>query len=106
MVSYGKILWTYADGTDKFMIFIGYIMAIATGLGLPSFSYFFGDITNDFTSSNPDSLLDAMSSMALKLTIIATVVWATSYIYFVFLVIVAERLTKKTRVAYLRSILN
>ena len=32
--------------------------------------------------------------------------FATSYIYFVFLVIMAERIAKKTRVAYLRSILK
>ena len=32
--------------------------------------------------------------------------FVTSYLYFVFLVIMAERIAKKTRVAYLRSILN
>lgn len=31
---------------------------------------------------------------------------ATSYIYFVFLVIMAERIGKKTRVAYLNAILK
>jgi hypothetical protein len=45
-VSYFKILLTYADGFDKFLMCMGYFMAIATGVGLPSFVFLFGNIVD------------------------------------------------------------
>lgn len=47
-----------------------------------------------------------MNPLCLILTIIGGVVWVTSYLYYVFLIIMSERIGKKTRVAYLRSILK
>lgn len=47
-----------------------------------------------------------MNPLALMLTAIGGVMFVTSYLYFVFLVIMSERIGKKTRVAYLRSILK
>jgi hypothetical protein len=47
-VSYFKILLTYADGVDKFLMCMGYFMAIATGVGLPSFVFLFGNIVDEF----------------------------------------------------------
>ena len=51
-------------------------------------------------------MLSVMSPLALKLTLIGAAMAATSYLYYVCLVIMAERVTKKTRVAYLRAILR
>ena len=48
-VPYSKILFSYSDGCDKFLMWIGYFMALVTGLGLPSFTFLFGDIVNDFS---------------------------------------------------------
>jgi hypothetical protein len=63
-VSYGKILLTYADGTDKLLMGLGYFFSILTGIGLPSFSYLFGNIFNDFT--DPDvSIVELINPMAL-----------------------------------------
>ena len=104
-VTYGKILLTYADGTDKTMMTFGYVFAITTGLGLPSFTFLFGDIVVNFTDPTK-SIADSINPLALQLTIIGGVMMATSYIYFVFLVIMAERIGKKTRVAYLNAILK
>ncbi len=96
---------TYADGTDKLLMSLGYFFAILTGIGLPSFTYLFGSIINDFTNPN-ESIVELINPMALQLTIIGGIMFMTSYLYFVFLVIMAERIGKKTRVAYLRSILR
>ena len=103
-VAYGKILLTYANGTDKILMAFGYFFAIVTGLGIPSFTYLFGDVINDF--GGKESITDVINPLALTMTIIGGVMFVTSYIYFVFLVIMAERIGKKTRVAYLRSILQ
>lgn len=104
-VPYSKILLTYADGTDKVLMGFGYFFAIVTGLGIPSFTFLFGDIVVNFTDPTK-SIADQINPLALQLTIIGGVMFVTSYLYFVFLVIMAERIAKKTRVAYLRSILR
>ena len=82
---------------------VGYMTAILTGLGLPSFVFLFGDIVTSFTDQG--NVLDALSKIALQMTIIGVFIWLTSYCYFSLLVIMAERIGKKTRVNYLRAIL-
>lgn len=56
-VPYGKILMTYADGMDKLLMSLGYFFAILTGIGLPSFTYLFGSIINNFTDPT-ESIVD------------------------------------------------
>ena len=104
-VPYSKILMTFADGTDKILMSFGYFFAVVTGLGVPSFTFLFGDIVVNFTDPST-SIVDAINPLCMQLLIIGGVMFASSYFYFVFLVIMAERITKKTRVAYLRSILK
>lgn len=82
---------------------VGYATAILTGLGLPSFVFLFGDIVNTFADRT--GVLDAIGNIALQMTIIGVFIWLTSYCYFSLLVIMAERIAKKTRVNYLRAIL-
>ena len=86
------------------MIF-GYFFATVTGIGIPSFTFLFGNIVFNFTDPT-HAISDAINPLALQLTVIGGIMFVTSYLYFVFLVIMAERITKKTRVAYLRSILK
>lgn len=104
-VPYGKILLTYADGNDKALMAFGYFFAIVTGIGMPAFTFLFGDIVLNFTDPNV-SIVDAINPLCIKLLIIGGVMFLASYFYYVFLVIMAERIAKKTRVAYLRSILK
>lgn len=84
---------------------MGYFFAVLTGVGVPSFTFLFGDIVVNFTDPS-QSIVDAINPLALKLVIIGGVMFASSYFYYVFLVIMSERITKKTRVAYLRAILR
>ena len=102
---YKKILMTYADRTDKILICLGYFFAILTGLGIPSFTFLMGDVVVNFTDPTK-SLSEMINPLALKFTIIGGVMFVTSYLYFVFLVIMAERIGKKTRVAYLSAVLK
>jgi len=41
--------------------------------------------------------VDLIGPIALELTIIGIFIWVTSYFYFAFLVIMSERIGKKTR---------
>ncbi len=104
MVPYSKILLTFADGKDKLLITLGYITAIATGAGLPSFVFIFGDIVNTFGPSQKD-IVSQMGPISLTMIYIGLAIWATTYLYFTFLVIMSERVGKKTRVAYLKAVL-
>ncbi|CDW84334.1 abc transporter [Stylonychia lemnae] len=103
LAPYGKILLTYADKNDKIMITVGYIFSILTGIGLPSFVFLFGDIVNSFTDGN---ILEGIKPTCLQFAIIGAVIWVTSYFYYALLVIMSERVGQKTRVAYLRAILQ
>lgn len=94
---------TFADKNDKWLIGVGYFMSIVTGLGLPSFVFLFGDIVNSFSEG---SILDNIKPTCLEFTIIGTAIWITSYFYYALLVIMAENVGQKTRVAYLKGILQ
>ena len=83
---------------------MGYFMSVVTGLGLPSFVFLFGDVVDSF-GKNFD-IVAAIRPIAIELTIIGAFIWLTSYFYFAFLVMVSERIGRKTRVAYLKAILQ
>nr|AAK19598.2 putative ABC transporter [Sterkiella histriomuscorum] len=82
---------------------LGYFMSIVTGLGLPSFVFLFGDIINSFSGAN---ILDAIRPTCIQFTIIGSAIWVTSYFYYALLVIMSENIGQKTRVAYLKGILQ
>jgi hypothetical protein len=86
------------------LLSLGYFTAIITGLGLPSFVFLMGDIVDNYGSKT--DIVDLIAPIALQLTVIGIFIWVTSYFYFAFLVIMSERIGKKTRQAYLRSILQ
>ena len=94
---------TYADKDDKILIGFGYFMSIITGLGLPSFVFFFGDIINTFAG---DNILENIKPSCIQFAAIGSVIWVTSYFYYALLVIMAEHVGQKTRVAYLKAILS
>ena len=99
---YSKILLTYADSTDKWLMAFGYFMSIATGIAMPSFVFIFGDIINSFGGD----ALSSIKSSCLDMVLIGGGVWVSSYFYYACLVIMAERVGRKTKVAYLRSLLK
>ena len=103
-VPYSKILLTYANRTDKILMVIGYFFAIASGLGTPSFAYLLGDVMVNFTDPNLD-LIKGITPVIIRFVIVGCIMFCTAYFYYVFLAIMAERISKKTRVAYLKAIL-
>ena len=86
---------------------MGLVSAALCGLGLPSFVFLFGDIADSFEGNmNPDQILDSITRVAKILSIIGLGVWLGSYLFFTFLVIASERIGLKTKIRYLKSILN
>ena len=82
------------------MIF-GYGSAIITGVAMPSFVFIMGSIVNSFA----DEGSNAINTQCLIMTVIGAMVWITSYFYYASLVIMAERISRKTKIAYLKAIL-
>jgi len=107
MVPYLKLVWTFADSSDKFYWIAGVIASALCGLGLPSFVFLFGDIADTFEGGmDRDAILQAIKRVSLILSIIGAVILLGSYLFYLFLTIASERIGAKTKVAYLRSILN
>jgi ATP-binding cassette subfamily B (MDR/TAP) protein 1 len=107
MVPYGKLVWTFADSSDRFFWIAGVIASALCGMGLPSFVFLFGDITDSFEGGmDPVAILDAIKRVSMILSIIGGVILLGSYMFYVFLTIASERIGAKTKVAYLKSILN
>lgn len=104
-VSYTKILMTYADRTDRVLMCIGYFFSVVSGLGMPSFAYFIGDVMVNFTDPNLD-LVEGIRPVLFRFVGVGFAMFLTAYFYYICLAIMAERIGKKTRVAYLRAILS
>jgi ATP-binding cassette subfamily B (MDR/TAP) protein 1 len=83
---------------------LGYFASIVTGVGLPSFVFLIGDIVDEFGKSG--NIIKVITPICIELVIIGAIMWVTSYLYFTFLVIMSERLGRKTRIAYLRAVLQ
>ena len=117
-VRYSKLLFTYATRSDKILLFIGFFGAFMSGLGLPTFTFLFGDVINAFAPSidgandpndyfvDKENALAALRKIAIEFLIIGVVMFVTSYLYFAFLQMFAERVGARTRVAYLQAILR
>lgn len=103
-VPYSKILLTFANRTDKILMALGFTMAAITGAGMPSMVFLMGDIINSFTDG-ATNMVEVVKPMVIVLACIGAFIWVVTYVYFVSLVIMAERVAKKTRVAYLKAIL-
>lgn len=102
---YTKILLTYADRTDRVLLFLGYFFSFASGIGMPSFSYLLGDVMVNFTDPNID-LLEGIKPVIYRFVGVGCGMFLSAYFYYIFLAIMAERIGKKTRVAYFKAILS
>jgi hypothetical protein len=88
-------------------MYIGWVSAAMTGLGLPSFVFLIGDIINSFNPSNgPEEMLKKIKLIAWIEVVIGAGIWILSYIYFSFLLMSSELITKKIRIAYVEAVLR
>jgi len=105
-VPYSK-LYTFASGSDKLLMYTGWLAACVTGTGLPSFAFLIGDIIDSFgPATNVDDTVKTVSQMALIFTLVGLAVLFFSYIMYSFLLLFSERVIKRTRTKYLEAILK
>jgi len=60
-VPFTKMVFNFADGTDKCLFITGYITAIATGIVIPGTLFIFGNILNSFGDDEPVSSVEAIN---------------------------------------------
>lgn len=73
---------------------------------MPSMVFLMGNIIDSFANTHATTVFEAVRPTIIAMVSIGGFIWIVTYVYFVSLVIMAERITKKTRVAYLRAILK
>ena len=66
--------------------------------------FLLGDILNAFEGEG-GSLTEAIKPTILTFVGVGIAAWILTYVYYIFLVILAQRIGRKTKVAYFRSIL-
>mmetsp|Transcript_10621 Transcript_10621/g.17848 ORF Transcript_10621/g.17848 Transcript_10621/m.17848 type:complete len:339 (+) Transcript_10621:8-1024(+) len=105
-VPYSK-LYSLATGSDKVLLYVGWVAAVITGLGLPSFVFLFGDVVDSFGPTvTPEEALEEIEVICLIFVIIGVGIQIFGYMFYAFLLIFSERVAKRTRIAYLRAILK
>ena len=98
------MILTYADGLDRFLLFAGLATALVSGLGLPSFVFIFGDVVDAFQPGQ--DIVGKIRVTSIELVGVGVFVWVMSFGYFTMLTAMADRVGKKTKIAYLKSILQ
>ena len=106
MVPYSK-LYSLASGSDKCLMYCGWISAMITGCGMPSFVFLIGDVIDSFKPTTTlDDTVKTISTMSLIFTLVGFAVWLASYSMYTLLLMFSERVVKKTRTQYLKAILK
>lgn len=106
MVPYSK-LYCLASKQDKILMGLGWGAAMITGCGMPSFVFLIGHVIDSFKpTADVNETLKTISTIALIFTCVGIAVWFFSFIMYAFLLMFSERVAKKIRTQYLKSILS
>ena len=96
-----------ASTGDKVIMIFGWIMACIAGCSMPSFVFLIGYILDSFSPDVPqDEKDDTINLMSLIFVLIGLGSWILSFFYYTAFIVFSERIIKKTRLHYLRSILT
>lgn len=81
--------------------------AVITGLGLPSFVFLIGDLIDSFGPYvSPEDSLKKIKDLALIFTYVALGIWFFATCYYGFLILYSERVALRTRLTYLKRVLE
>lgn len=102
-------LFSFADGTDKALMAIGTLGAMATGIAQPIQIVLFGDIINSFNpadTSDSAAMQDSINRVALNYVFVGLGVMLGGFLQVGAWSITASRQAKRIRSAYVGAILN
>ncbi|TDH68641.1 hypothetical protein CCR75_009079 [Bremia lactucae] len=106
MVSLTELL-SYADNTDKILMALGTIGALAAGVSQPIQIVFFGDVVNTFNPSSPGADIENdIQSVALNFVYVGIAVFVAGTFQVACWTITASRQVKRIRSEYVSAILT
>lgn len=102
IVPYSQILLTYATSQDTFILIFGTINAIIGGAAVPSLTFLMGNLITGVGKSE----YQVIKNNAAIMFYIGIGVFFVCWGYVTTLTMYSQRITRKTRVEYLRAILK
>ncbi|KAG7390659.1 Antigen peptide transporter 2 [Phytophthora pseudosyringae] len=106
VVSMGE-LFSYADGIDKLLMFLGTVGALAAGVSQPIQIVLFGDVLNTFNPADPSAdIEDGIKSVALNFVFVGVAVFIAGSFQVACWTITASRQAKRIRSEYVSAIMT
>ncbi|KAG1713070.1 hypothetical protein DVH05_000797 [Phytophthora capsici] len=105
LVSMGE-LFSYADGIDKLLMFLGTIGALAAGVSQPIQIVLFGDVLNTLNPSDGSDIEDGIQSVAINFVIVGVSVFVAGTFQVACWTITASRQAKRIRSEYVSAIMT
>ncbi|KAL4128880.1 hypothetical protein PRIC2_007860 [Phytophthora ramorum] len=106
LVSMGE-LFSYADRTDKLLMFLGTIGALAAGISQPIQIVLFGDVLNTFNPADPGADIETgIKSVALNFVFVGIAVFIAGSFQVACWTITASRQAKRIRSEYVSAIMT
>ncbi|KAL3517346.1 hypothetical protein ACH5RR_019935 [Cinchona calisaya] len=100
-------LFSFADSSDRFLMIIGTIGAVANGLCLPLMTVLFGELTDSFgENQNTKDVVRVVSKVSLKFVYLALGAAAAGFLQVGCWMITGERQAARIRNFYLKTILR
>lgn len=107
-------LFRYADGLDKFLMFIGALCGLGVGCAMPAFAIIFGDIFTDFQAAqvdfvntgNSDELIATGAKFGAIFGYLAAGVFVFGFGQMTCFAIASERQVLRIRELYLSAVLR
>ncbi|KAG3121245.1 ABC transporter B family member 11 [Phytophthora idaei] len=106
VVSMGE-LFSYADGIDKLLMFLGTAGALTAGISQPIQIVLFGDVLNTFNPADPGAdIEDGIRSVALNFVFVGIAVFIAGSFQVACWTITASRQAKRIRSEYVSAIMT
>ncbi|KAG2764500.1 ABC transporter B family member 11 [Phytophthora cactorum] len=106
VVSMGE-LFSYADGIDKLLMFLGTAGALTAGVSQPIQIVLFGDVLNTFNPADPGAdIEDGIRSVALNFVFVGIAVFIAGSFQVACWTITASRQAKRIRSEYVSAIMT
>uniref|UniRef100_H3G8G1 Multidrug resistance protein ABC superfamily n=1 Tax=Phytophthora ramorum TaxID=164328 RepID=H3G8G1_PHYRM len=100
-------LFSYADRTDKLLMFLGTIGALAAGISQPIQIVLFGDVLNTFNPADPGADIETgIKSVALNFVFVGIAVFIAGSFQVACWTITASRQAKRIRSEYVSAIMT
>ncbi|KAF5752776.1 hypothetical protein HS088_TW01G00694 [Tripterygium wilfordii] len=99
-------LFEFADRVDAVMMIVGSICAVANGMSQPVMTIIFGQVVNNFGSSDSSDVLDQVSQVCLEFVYLAIGTAIVSFLQMACWAVTGERQAARIRGLYLKTILR